>query len=201
MFELYAKDQRCRLTTRCSRATQQGAYEMANRGHIGLSLFAPILLAGCMSAPSGKAAGLEDDSFGLAFKQTMSAQIINPSPVYNTALVTSGEHAADAVARYRAGTVKRPDRMGTSKLQGDSGGSSDGGASASPGQSPSNGSNDSSDSPKIVSAPKPAIDLNTGKLLMPVANGAIEPTTGDFYQSVPNGYINTKNGEFTPKVP
>lgn len=58
------------------------------------------------------------DNFGEANRQTMAAQIIDPQPVYDTALAeSSGEHAAQAVARYRTNTVKRPDRVQTSTTE------------------------------------------------------------------------------------
>jgi type IV pilus biogenesis protein CpaD/CtpE len=54
------------------------------------------------------------DNFGEANKQTMAAQVIDPSPVYlNPVPVSSGEHAAQAVERYREDKVKQPDRVAT----------------------------------------------------------------------------------------
>lgn len=54
------------------------------------------------------------DNFGEANKQTMAAQIIDPHPQYlNPVPVTSAEHAAQAVERYREDRVKVPDRVAT----------------------------------------------------------------------------------------
>ena len=54
------------------------------------------------------------DNFGEANKQTMAAQVIDPSPVYlNPVPVSSAEHAAQAVERYREDKVKQPDRVAT----------------------------------------------------------------------------------------
>jgi type IV pilus biogenesis protein CpaD/CtpE len=54
------------------------------------------------------------DNFGEANKQTMAAQVIDPSPVYlNPVPISSGEHAAQAVERYREDKVKQPDRVAT----------------------------------------------------------------------------------------
>ncbi|WIW90619.1 hypothetical protein K3M67_16195 (plasmid) [Sphingobium sp. V4] len=48
-------------------------------------------------------------NFGEANRQTMAAQVVNPLPVYDTPLPeTSGEHAEQAITRYRTDKVKRP---------------------------------------------------------------------------------------------
>ena len=64
------------------------------------------------------------DNFGEANRQTMMAQVIDPDPHYDTAIPeTSGDHAADAVERYREGKVKQPERMTTTKGTSSGGGS------------------------------------------------------------------------------
>lgn len=70
------------------------------------------LLAGCASIPSV----LEepgDSAFGEANRQTMMAQVIDPDPVYDGPMVTSGDHAADAIERYRNDAVKEPETIST----------------------------------------------------------------------------------------
>ena len=76
--------------------------------------------AGCASVPSiYEEPG--DATFGEANRQTMMAQVIDPDPIYDEPMVGSGEHAADAVERYRTDTVKEPE--GVSTTTGTSGGS------------------------------------------------------------------------------
>ena len=73
-----------------------------------------VLLGGCATNPMFEQPG--DASFGEANRQTMMAQVIDPDPVYDTEMTTSGEHAADAVERYREGTVKQPDSIRTTDV-------------------------------------------------------------------------------------
>jgi len=84
-------------------------------------------LAGCTG--DGDVFSANDKSWGEANRQTMAAQIIDPTPHYDTAVPeTSGEHAAQAVGRYRKGQVIQPDRISTSSVNtGGSSGSSSGG--------------------------------------------------------------------------
>ena len=57
------------------------------------------------------------DNWGEANRQTFAAQIINPSPEYDTAVApSSGEHAAQAVERYRTDKVKQPVHQSLSKV-------------------------------------------------------------------------------------
>jgi hypothetical protein len=78
-----------------------------------------MLLAGCehsLTEPKDAA------SFGEPNRQTMLAQVIDPDPQYDTATPpSSGEHAAQAIERYRTDKVKKPERIRTT--QGASGGS------------------------------------------------------------------------------
>lgn len=74
-----------------------------------------LLAAGCASIPSV----LEqpgDSAFGEANRQTLMAQVVNPEPVYDGPMTTSGEHAADAIERYRTDTVKQPDNIRTTDV-------------------------------------------------------------------------------------
>lgn len=82
--------------------------------------FALALLAGC--ATDGATAFGEDSTWGEANRQTFAAQVIDPAPQYDTAAPQgSGKQAADAIERYRTGTVKKPERIETSKGTGSSG--------------------------------------------------------------------------------
>ena len=82
--------------------------------------------AGCASIPSIYEEP-DDAKFGEANRQTMMAQVIDPDPVYDGPMVGSGEHAADAVERYRSDTVKQPESVSTTT--GTGGGSSGSGGS------------------------------------------------------------------------
>ena len=82
--------------------------------------------AGCASVPSLYEEP-DDAKFGEANRQTMMAQVIDPDPVYEGPAVTSGEHAAGAVERYRTDTVKEPESIRTTA--GSGGGSSGSGGS------------------------------------------------------------------------
>ena len=75
------------------------------------ALAASLLLSGCASNMLFEEPG--DASFGEANRQTMMAQVVDPDPVYEEGLVTSGDHAADAIDRYRADGVKQPERVTT----------------------------------------------------------------------------------------
>ncbi len=63
-----------------------------------------------------------DAEFGEANRQTMMAQVINPDPVYDEPMVTSAEHAQQAVERYRSDEVKQPESIQTTDVgEGNSG--------------------------------------------------------------------------------
>lgn len=80
------------------------------------------LVAGCASIPSiHEQPG--DSLFGEANRQTMMAQVIDPDPVYDGPMVTSGDHAAQAIERYRTDTVKQPDNIRTTDAGAGGGGS------------------------------------------------------------------------------
>lgn len=83
---------------------------------------AVIALAGLVALSGCTQSLLEepgDSTFGEANRQTMMAQIVDPEPVYDQPMTTSGENAANAVERYRKGTVKEP--AADSTTQGSSG--------------------------------------------------------------------------------
>jgi len=93
------------------------------REGLGVGLLAALpLLAGCASVPSIYEEP-DDAAFGEANRQTMMAQVIDPDPVYDEPAVTSGEHAAGAVERYRTDAVKEPESVSTTTSIGGSSGS------------------------------------------------------------------------------
>lgn len=74
------------------------------------------LVAGCAST-GGLARTAPADNWGEANRQTMAAQIIDPSPDYGDApMTTSGDQVAAAINRYRSGQVKKPERVKTSTI-------------------------------------------------------------------------------------
>ncbi len=84
----------------------------SNVRRVALALATLPFLGGCITQSILEEPG--DSKFGEANRQTMMAQIIDPEPVYEGPLVTSGNHAAQAVDRYNKDTVKQPDRVQTS---------------------------------------------------------------------------------------
>lgn len=75
---------------------------------------ASVLVAGCVSDGSDSMVS-SVSNWGEANRQTMAAQVIDPNPVYDTAVPeTSGDHAAKAIERYRTDKVKKPERIKTS---------------------------------------------------------------------------------------
>lgn len=85
------------------------------RSELLLPLAALLALGGCAQAALDGSAYLGGkDNFGEANRQTMAAQVIDPAPVYDTGVPeTHGEHAAQAIERYRTDKVKMPDRVKT----------------------------------------------------------------------------------------
>ena len=98
-----------------------------DRAKLGAGVLALLFLAGCSSIPSlYEEPG--DAKFGEANRQTMMAQVINPDPVYTEPMTTSGEHAADAVERYRNDAVKEPETISTTSGAGGGSGGGSGGS-------------------------------------------------------------------------
>ncbi len=83
------------------------------------ALFVLPALAGCAAHSMFEQPG--DAAWGEANRQTMMAQVIDPDPVYTDPLVTSGDHAANAVERYRTDKVKQPDSIRTTDVGSESG--------------------------------------------------------------------------------
>ena len=77
--------------------------KLALAAGLGLSLF----VGGCATDP--KTGDFVQYEFGEASEQTLMAQVIDPDPQYDTLVpASSGEHAAQAIDRYRKGNVKEP---------------------------------------------------------------------------------------------
>lgn len=102
----------------------------SDRPLAALAVGAVLCLSGC-ATPGGLPPG--QDNFGEAVRQTMTAQIIDPAPEYDTPFAqTSGSQVAGAIERYRTGTVKQPAAQGISTIGRQS--ASSGGAPAAPGK-------------------------------------------------------------------
>ena len=56
-----------------------------------------------------------DSVFGEANRITMMAQVVNPDPYYPDPMTTSGEHAANAIERYRNDAVIQPESISTTE--------------------------------------------------------------------------------------
>jgi hypothetical protein len=87
---------------------------------LGLLIAVP-LLAGCMNEPIAQ----RDPAIGEAVRFNSAVQVINPDPVYAEGSAQpgdSGAHAAEAVKKYRKGTVKPVETVGTTSSSGGSGG-------------------------------------------------------------------------------
>lgn len=58
-----------------------------------------------------------DPTWGDANRATMAAQVIDPSPEYDTPIPpTSASNAVRAADKYREGTVEQPERISTSEI-------------------------------------------------------------------------------------
>lgn len=88
------------------------------RTKLAIAATAALALAGCATGPNGMPYLGGPDNFGEANRQTMAAQVIDPAPVYETALgESSAQHAVAAQERYRTDKVKQPDRVKTSNAE------------------------------------------------------------------------------------
>ena len=94
-----------------------------------------LLSAAALAALAGSVSGCAIDpktgdfvqyEFGEASKQTLMAQVIDPDPQYDTLVAeSSGDHAQQAIDRYRSDSVKEPKTQ--SVRSGSRGGSGNGG--------------------------------------------------------------------------
>src|SRR5579863_10244246 len=65
------------------------------------------------------------DNFGEANRQTLAAQIVDPTPTYQTVVPeTSAAHAAQAILRYNTDKVKKPEKVNSGSSSGSGGGGS-----------------------------------------------------------------------------
>lgn len=89
-------------------------------------------LGGCATVADQEFLGYQDPGFGEANRATYAAMVVNPDPQYDTPIpLTSAEHAAQAIERYRTDAVKVPERQTTTQ-------SVSGGTGSSTGSSGSN---------------------------------------------------------------
>ena len=72
-----------------------------------------MLLGGCATESVIDHPG--DSVFGEANRQTMMAQVVDPDPYYTDPMATSGEHAANAIERYRNDAVIQPESISTTE--------------------------------------------------------------------------------------
>ena len=76
-------------------------------------------LSGCATVADQEFLGYQDPGFGEANRATYAAMVVNPDPQYDTAIpLTSAEHAAQAIDRYRNDEVKVPERQTTTERMG-----------------------------------------------------------------------------------
>lgn len=81
-----------------------------------LALAVVVSLTACNRDFYGELKGASDN-FGESTRQTFAAQVIDPTPQYDTLVPeSSADHAAQAADRYRKDKVKRPDQVRTSDL-------------------------------------------------------------------------------------
>jgi type IV pilus biogenesis protein CpaD/CtpE len=104
-----------------------------NSKRVAIVAIASLALAGCAETYSQKVGKLDQAQFGEANRQTYAAMIIDPDPHYDKPMASSGEHAAQAVERYRADKVKQPKSIRTTTGTGGGGGGSGGGGGGSGG--------------------------------------------------------------------
>lgn len=84
-------------------------------------------LSGCATVADQEFLGYQDPGFGEANRATYAAMVVNPDPQYDTPIpLTSAEHAAQAIERYRNDEVKVPERQTTTQSVGGGTGSSTG---------------------------------------------------------------------------
>lgn len=88
-----------------------------------------LALGGCAETYSAKVGKLHPEDFGEANRQTFAAMVIDPDPHYAEPLATSGDHAAQAVERYRQDQVKQPRSIRSTSTGGGGGGGGGSGSS------------------------------------------------------------------------
>ncbi len=86
------------------------------KGYIAVP--ALLALGGCANYWSADSGMLDSADFGEANRQTYAAMIVDPDPQYDEPLESSADKAAQAVERYREGTVKAPTAEDTTSVSG-----------------------------------------------------------------------------------
>ena len=87
-----------------------------NSKQLRTAIFAVTCLAAAACATGSGTDFMADESWGEANRRTMAAQVIDPSPVYDTAIPpTSAQNAVGAIERYRDDNVKEPARISTTE--------------------------------------------------------------------------------------
>lgn len=92
-----------------------------NIDRVIIALAAACALSGCATYGSIGNGEIDEADFGEANRQTMAAQVIDPDPQYDEPMATSGDHAAQAIERYRTDSVKQPDSISSRSLGGGGG--------------------------------------------------------------------------------
>lgn len=98
-----------------------------NIDRVTLALLAACALSGCATYGSIGNGKIDEADFGEANRQTMAAQVIDPDPQYDEPMATSGDHAAQAIDRYRTDSVKQPESTSSRSLNGGGGNGGNGG--------------------------------------------------------------------------
>jgi len=86
-----------------------------------------IILVG-FAALAVSACTPNDVGLGTAAKANYAAQVVEPDPQYDSAMVANGDQTAAAQERYRMGNVKKPVSIKTTSKSGGGSGSSSGGS-------------------------------------------------------------------------
>lgn len=87
---------------------------------VTVALVCASLLSGCQTGNDGEIRSAA--AFGEASRQTLMAQVVDPDPQYEYLdPATSGQHAAQAIDRYRNGAVKQPEKVTSTQISGGGG--------------------------------------------------------------------------------
>lgn len=85
-------------------------------GRTSAAVLMLVLVAGCAST-NGQLRSAKQDNWGEANRQTMAAQVIDPAPVYEDPVATTGgAQVAAAIERLRTDRVKKPEKVKTSAI-------------------------------------------------------------------------------------
>lgn len=85
-----------------------------DRTRLALAAIAALAATACTNRDGRMDLESADHSWGDANRMTMAAQVIDPSPEYDTPIPpTSAVNAARAADAYREGRVEQPERVST----------------------------------------------------------------------------------------